>query len=69
MIDHIVEKSQQVAITSGSFTATSGTWAWLGNHSQAIGAVCAIIGVVLTLIALGVSWYYRHKNYKLNKAK
>jgi len=59
-----VNISDKAVVVTGSGTVGAGMWTFLGENSQAIGAVCALAGVVLTLVAVMLGWYYRHKALK-----
>lgn len=54
-IAQTIEKGGVAMATSG------GLWAWLATNAQAIGALCAIIGVVLGFAGFFVNLYYQRK--------
>ena len=55
---HIAQTVQNggVALATGG-----GAWAWLAQNAQAVGATCAIIGVLLGFAGFFVNLYYQHK--------
>ncbi len=62
--EQMIQTSNHAVGATGTATVGSGLWVFLGENSQAVGAACALIGVVLTIIAVGINWYYRHKASK-----
>lgn len=55
----------QTAERSGFALATGGgAWAWFAENAQAIGAVCALAGLLIAAAGFAVSWYYLHKKSK-----
>ena len=63
-IQQIIQISDRAIAGTGTVTVGSGLWAVLGNNAQAIGAACAMLGVVLTIIAVWVNWHYKEKASK-----
>jgi uncharacterized membrane protein len=63
-IQQIIQITDKAIAGTSTATVGSGLWAFLGTNAQAIGATCALIGVVLTAMAVAVNWYYRHKASK-----
>lgn len=56
---------------ASAFTSSMGLWAWLGKNADLVGAVCALIGVVIGLCTFFMTLYYKHKTMKImiNKNK
>ena len=65
MLYHTTGRIYEVAAYAAS-AATSGTgfMVWMGKNADAVGALCAIGGIVLAAITCAISWYYKHKNAK-----
>lgn len=60
-----VEYAAQLAQKGGVLAAGGfGTWAWLAENAQAIGAACALGGLVIAAFGAAVNWYYKHKASK-----
>ena len=59
-----IQVSNKAVAVTGSGTVGAGMWTFLGENAQAIGAAAALVGVVLTAIAVAVNWWYRHKASK-----
>lgn len=57
----IAKSAEHLAVGGGASTAVFSVWAWLGQNSNEIMAVCAIIGAVVSMAGFIVSWVYRHK--------
>lgn len=52
----------QAAEKGGATMAvTGGFWAWLGTNYQAVGALCALIGVAIAIAGFAVNWWYLHR--------
>lgn len=64
---------QQVAVTAerggGVLVASGGVWLWLAEHQQAIGALCALGGLVVALAGFFVHWAYLHRGSKEKKRR
>ena len=63
-VQQIIQISDKAIAGAGTATIGSGLWAVLGDNAQAIGAACAMVGVILTIIAVVVNWYYKNKASK-----
>jgi hypothetical protein len=57
-----IQEVAQTVQKGGTAMATGGgLWAWLAVNAQAIGALCAIIGVALGVAGFCVNLYYQRK--------
>lgn len=59
----------QDQITDVSYLASAaatiaGTVTWLNDNAQAVGAICAIGGLVVAIATFGITWYYKRKESK-----
>lgn len=58
-------KAEQISngatYTGSAVAATSGVWAWLGAHYQAIGALVALGGLIIAGLGLIASIYFQYR--------
>lgn len=63
MSEHVSQQviSKVTDITYGTSVVTTGLGmlTFLNENAQAIGAICAICGVLIAAITAGLNWYYR----------
>lgn len=62
----IISVSKALTYYAGGVTSTFSFWTWVGENTSQITAVAAMGGLVVTVLAFCVNWYYRHKEYKNN---
>lgn len=55
-----VAAAVKATATGATVAAGGGAWAWFGTNSQAIGAVCAIVGALSAVIGLTVTLKRAH---------
>ena len=60
-VPQIAQVTERIGITGAT---GGGLWAVLAENAQAIGAACALVGVLIGLIGLAVNTYYQHKRSK-----
>lgn len=64
-VQHIADIASRITPYSAGTAAGGGLIGWAVENSQIISLTLAAGGFLVTVAAFGVSWYYRHKTYKL----
>tara|TARA_R110002094_G_scaffold54390_11_gene65641 strand:+ start:1921 stop:2148 length:228 start_codon:yes stop_codon:yes gene_type:complete len=60
-----VEKVAKLGEQAGSAVAvTGGAVTWMNENHAAVAAMCAVGGLIIALVGLGVGWYYQHRKLK-----
>jgi len=68
MQKHTIEHLADSAEKGGSvFAIFSGSLAFLNENAAAIGAICALGGLVVAIVGLLISWHYQKKRNELLK--
>lgn len=63
-MNHLIERATEHTYVVSAAVTGVGIFTWLDEHSRAVGAICAIIGVFIALCTAGINFYYKHKNSK-----
>lgn len=54
-VENVAAAAQKLTMASGASATGAGLWAWMGEHHQEIGALCAMIGAAFAGIGLIVT--------------
>lgn len=60
----IFERGSDISYLASALTTAAGALTWLNENSQAVGALCAIGGLLIAAATFIVTWYYKSKGGK-----
>tara|TARA_R110000772_G_scaffold58539_1_gene132479 strand:- start:11080 stop:11307 length:228 start_codon:yes stop_codon:yes gene_type:complete len=65
MRQQAIEKVAKLGEQAGSAVAvTGGAVTWLNENHAAVAALCAMGGLIVAFVGLGVGWYYQHRKLR-----
>jgi hypothetical protein len=56
-----IENASGIAYIASAATTSIGLITWFNQNAQAIGALCAIGGLLVAAATFALNWYYKHK--------
>ena len=63
-LENLIQRTQELSYTASATAAGLGSLTWLTENATAVGALCAIGGLLLAVCTFLVNWYYRHRANK-----
>lgn len=64
MKQQIIDRATDISYLASAATTATGVLTWLNSNAQAIGALCAIGGLLVAIATFFVNWFYRHRDRK-----
>lgn len=60
-IQNVMQNATDVSYAASAIAAITGTLTWLNDNAGAVGALCAIGGLIVAVATFGLNWYYKRK--------